>query len=200
MGQWMSAAKSQIPKIAEIIQSEHPGVDLHMGAVFYRDYGDNDQLVTIPFTSDILKFVGEIQPIEPEGGDDAAEDVAGGFLAMHEMEWDENAIKNVFLICDAPPHGKEWHDILISDRFPDNEYGLGILVEQTASRNIKLTIIKATAYIDVMICRMNDIYTALGKSVAVADLVGQSTRERSVEAETFTRTLSSQVGDSIRDY
>lgn len=200
MGNWLYAAKNQISKIVDIINEENPGVELHMGAVFYRDYGDIEQLVSIPFTTDIPTFIQDIKPFEPEGGNDSAEDVAGGFLAMHEMDWDEDAVKNAFLICDSPPHGAAWHDIEVSDRFPENEYELSNHVLHAATRDIKLTIIRASSTLGTMIRKMDAIYKSAGKTITVADLEMQGARTAPTEDLTLVRAISAQVGDSIREY
>ena len=41
------------------------------------------------------------------GGGDTPEDVQGGLNHALKMEWTEGSIRQLFLICDAPGHGKD---------------------------------------------------------------------------------------------
>jgi len=41
------------------------------------------------------------------GGGDAPEDVQGGLNQALNMKWTPSSIKQLFLICDAPGHGKD---------------------------------------------------------------------------------------------
>lgn len=41
------------------------------------------------------------------GGGDNPEDVQGGLNKALNLKWTPNSIKQAFLICDAPGHGKD---------------------------------------------------------------------------------------------
>jgi hypothetical protein len=41
------------------------------------------------------------------GGRDHPEDVQGGLDHALKMQWTQGSIKQLFLICDAPGHGKD---------------------------------------------------------------------------------------------
>jgi hypothetical protein len=54
------------------------------------------------------------------GGGDYAEDIKGAFkVVLDEMSWEAN-MKFVILICDAPSHGKLYHDLECgNDDYPE---------------------------------------------------------------------------------
>lgn len=206
MARWISAAKRQTRKIREEILSENPDITLEIGAVFYRDLHDNERFVTVPFTQDITEFEDGIRNVWAEGGDDDCEDVAGGFQEVLRMPWADADLNHLFLICDAPPHGRDWHMPDVTDDYPDDEFDLPGLVRSVAHRDIRLTIIKATEMLNPMIIRMDDIFRNAGRYITVANLVPQAVplRTRHVltmdptEELTLRRTVSREVSSSIR--
>ena len=46
--------------------------------------------------------------IKVDGGDDMAEATIEGLEAAAELNWSNSSKKYVYLICDAPPHGKRF--------------------------------------------------------------------------------------------
>jgi myosin protein heavy chain len=213
MGVWLDAAKTQTRTIIKDITAEHPTADLHIAAVFYRDFKDGPPIV-VPFTPDIDLYLDEIAPVEPMGGDDTCEDMAGGFAEMLKLDWDPAAVKNAFLVCDAPGHGAQWHDIVISDSYPNNEFGLSELVTRTATSNINFMVIKANDTLGPMITRMNELFKAEGKTITVTDLVPQTPPRSSArdsppgivrreygapEPVALSRGVSRAVSDAIYD-
>jgi len=206
MARWISAAKRQTRKIREEILSENPGIDLEIGAVFYRDLHDEERFVMVPFTRDINVFEEEIREVQAEGGDDDCEDVAGGFREVLRMPWADADLKHLFLICDAPPHGNDWHTAEVTDDYPDDDFNLREIVRSVALRDIRLTVIKATEKLNPMIIHMDNIFRDAGKYITVANLVPQSVplRTRHVltmdptEELTLRRTVSREVSSSIR--
>lgn len=225
MARWLEAAKSQTRKIVHDLRGENPDLILEVGAVFYRDFGDEHQFIVIPFTENVDNFVERIRPVMPTGGDDTCEDVAGGFARMHGMNWEGADVKHLFFITDAPAHGRSWHTISIEDRFPDMGEELDELVQDAALRNIRLTFIRFTDIVVPMIERMDQIYGREGKHITVVNLEPQTPphRPRSMsppllpyryggfaapplslgdtpEAILLTRTVSRMVSDSIRTH
>ena len=170
MAGWIAAAKSQTKQIVDKIKEATPGVELEISAVFYRDFGDKVQHVVVPFTADVTQYLASIAGVEAYGGDDTCEDIAGGIEKMLELDWTGADVRNAFLICDAPPHGREWHSVLDGDRFPNNDYNLTQLLLDTKAANIKLAVIRVNPVINPMIEKMSTIYTDL----VVLDMVIQA--------------------------
>lgn len=74
--------------------------------VGYRDIGDTNRFCVMPFTDNIDAVKQFISETRAEGGADEPEDLQGGLkLALHQ-DWTEEASKRVFIISDAPCHGK----------------------------------------------------------------------------------------------
>lgn len=209
MGPWIEAAKTQTITIIEELRKKHTNVDFEVAAVFYRDFGDREQLKIINFTSNTVSFSLDINSVKAYGGDDTCEDVAGGLNAAVELDWEDAEVKNMFLIADAPPHGRGWHSISVSDRFPNNDYNIERHLQTIVDKGIQLSIIKASECIDMMIVRMSVIC----RNLVVSDLVSHNLFEpeyhylyegcpggslMTPEAVAFNRSVSSQVEDSIR--
>jgi len=174
MGPWIEGAKNHTREIVDTIKADTPDVELSIAAVFYRDVGDDVPLQVIPFTSNVTAFLEAINPVIANGGDDVCEDVASGFQAMNGLDWSDADVKTAFLICDAPPHGRMWHDIDVSDRFLTDETNLVNLVEATANAGIDLTVVKASNILGPMIRVMDSIYSRCNKVLRVADLTPQT--------------------------
>ena len=225
MARWLDAAKSQTRKIANDLRRGNPDLTLEVGAVFYRDFGDDEQFVTVPFTEHVDNFVEQIRDVMPTGGDDTCEDVAGGFARMHALNWEGADVKHLFFITDAPAHGRIWHTISVDDRFPELGEELDALVHRAADRDIRLTFIRFTEIVIPMIERMSRIYEREEKHITVVNLEPQTPPHRpfrgalpalprrygvdgvpplspgdTPEALLLTRTVSRMVSDSIQTH
>ena len=79
-----------------------------------------------------------------EGGKDIPEDVVGGLKMCLMQDWTNDSIKKVFIIGDAPCHGKKYSGEL-DDHFPDGSpEGLSIeeLMKEYCKLDIEFSIIK----------------------------------------------------------
>lgn len=92
------------------MNKECPGtaIELRLSAVAYKDHGDRDRLLTLPFTKNVEELRTFFNNQRASGcGGDIPEDVIGGLkTAANEMDW-AGHIKFVLLIADAPAHGEE---------------------------------------------------------------------------------------------
>lgn len=182
---WIDAAKRQIRSTIQELSREHAGATFRVGAVLYRDFGDTyadfDEHRCIPFTTDLDEFQRQIADVTANGGNDAAEDVAGAFAILNNLVWQGN-IRMLFHITDAPAHGRRYHAITLDDRFPDEDPRHSDLedeVFQLASKGIALTIVKANHSVDKMIEEFASIYARVPTSrFQVHSLEGQATPPR----------------------
>ena len=74
------------------------------------------------------------------------------------MKWDENSVKQMILICDAPEHGREYYPDM-SDRYPKgtpNSFNIPELMHEMAERKINFSICRLEDECDAMICTMFD--------------------------------------------
>lgn len=122
MGSFLSEAKYNIKKVTEEIRDINPGVIIRLSFIGYRDFDskeDERNYEIICFTENIDEFIIKLKKFECYGGGDQPEDVAGALNEALKLEWKSNA-KYVVLVCDAPCHGKKYHDISL-DTFSDGD-------------------------------------------------------------------------------
>jgi hypothetical protein len=62
------------------------------------------------FSEDLTKVKDYIAKVRASGGGDTPEDVVGGLDKCLKQSWTDGSSKQVFLICDAPCHGKEYNN------------------------------------------------------------------------------------------
>lgn len=123
MQAWITDAKNQITNIIAETRREYPDADFHVGFVGYRDYGDAEQHIVMSFTQNIAAIRDRIGAIRAEGGNDEAEDVAGGLDLMRAMlgAIPGDSLAHVIHIADAPPHGMAYHAPAVTDRYPGGD-------------------------------------------------------------------------------
>ena len=197
MGPWIQAAKDQIEVILEKTQGEYANADLRFQVAFvgYRDYGDEEQSVVVPFTT-VDRFLSEVRGVQASGGDDIAEDVAGGLSTVLHLHWDDADVRSLIHIADAPPHGLDYHAPHISDRFPEGDprgTDVRLLLREMAN-DIDTTFIGLNRSTDKYIEEALAAYRLIQKrTFTVADLRPQDTRF-------LTPIALRTVSDSIQRY
>lgn len=105
------------------------------------------------------------------GGADAPEDVQGGFNQALNLEWEPNSAKQLFLICDAPGHGKDICDG--GDSYPNGSpdgYKIQDQMKMFAARKINFSIIRVNNTVDKMIKVMRENYDSDSMVLNVSDL------------------------------
>ena len=193
MEQWIQAAKKHIQTIVETTQTQH-GNDIHMrvGFIGYRDYGDPERFVVEDF-ADATTILQRIRDVHAEGGDDIAEDVAGGLFHVKQLSWDDADIKLLFHIADAPPHGIQFHARFLSDRFPGGDPdGRNPLDTMSflSDQGIAYTFVKINPTTDTMIEQFSNCYSDKFK---VLDLQGQGHRAEMLLGPSITQTITDSI-------
>jgi hypothetical protein len=156
MTPYASGVFSQIQKIIEGIkskaQSKYPGVGFTLRVAFVG-YKDNPcsryEQWTMQFTDnlDTASTVMETLLKEIGGGGDIPEDVNGGLSAALRLDW-KSFYKSLFLITDAPGHGRDMNDGTVSDDW-ERSAGPRDHVAEMIQRDIKF-----------FFCRINKTATA----------------------------------------
>ena len=86
------------------------------------------------FTEDLGSVKDMISKSVAEGGDDNAEDVLGALDEALKFEfWAKTCL--IFLICDAPCHGSQYHNNVF-DKFKDQEINI-LERKMTKLRNLR---------------------------------------------------------------
>jgi Mg-chelatase subunit ChlD len=106
MGDEISALQSSILSIADQIDHLRPRPDLRFGLVTYRDHGDAYVVAKVDFTDRVRQFSDQLSQVRAAGGGDYPESLNQALhTAIYAMDWrEEDAIRLIFLIADAPPH------------------------------------------------------------------------------------------------
>ena len=130
MGIWLSEAKKSVNNILEEITDNNPGAKIRISFIGYRDFlEENEKRVydIQDFTENINEFNNFLSKLDCSGGGDEPEDVVGALRQALNMKW-ESYSKYAILVCDAPCHGKKYHNISY-DKFSDGDPE-GILLEE----------------------------------------------------------------------
>lgn len=113
MGSWIKESASQLVSIIKTIRSTcRYDAELRVAYVGYRDFGDRGDdrhFDYLDYTTDHERVSEKILKSVASGGGDCAEDLKGAldkaFTLSHKAPF-----LHIFLICDAPTHGSQYHD------------------------------------------------------------------------------------------
>lgn len=94
----------EIGGIVARVRDGAAGLDVRVGAAFYRDRGDAVPLAKIDFTRDVGGFARAMSTVSADGGGDYPEDLDAGLeTALHRLSWSsDDAVRVLVLITDAP--------------------------------------------------------------------------------------------------
>jgi hypothetical protein len=112
MGDEISYLKSELRTILADLKRSHPGLDIRLGLVAYRDEGDVYVTQTYPFVSNLEAMQVNLSAQYASGGGDYPEAMDLALARAVAQDWRPDAVKSLLLVADAPPHdeniGKAW--------------------------------------------------------------------------------------------
>jgi hypothetical protein len=108
MCSWIDRAKQTLLEIITNVASSCEGLEVRVSFVGYRDHCDSQRFSIQPFSDNIKQVRDFISKVVATGGGDTPEDVVGGLKKCLDLDWTPGSTKQVFLICDAPCHGREY--------------------------------------------------------------------------------------------
>jgi hypothetical protein len=112
MGDEIDFLKSELRAILDDLRRSHPGLDIRLGLVAYRDEGDVYVTRTYPFTGALDRMQANLAAQEADGGGDYPEAMDLALARAVALDWRPDAVKSLLLVADAPPHdrnvGKAW--------------------------------------------------------------------------------------------
>ena len=188
MDAWIAAAKETAMKIARDTREKFRNAsEYRLAFVGYRDITDKVRFEVKDFTADVQAVEARLRPIEATGGDDTAEDVAGGLHQALQLSW-RNDVRVLFHVADAPAHGRDFHTVTLSDRYPGGDpdgRDPRALMHQLADKNIDYTFVKICGNTDKMIEEFHKAFTAAASAdrFVVLDLQPQMEAAREVHYE-----------------
>ena len=113
MGDEIAYLKSELRTILTDIRRSHPGLDVRLGLVAYKDEGDEYVTRTYPFVSSLDAMQANLQTQYASGGGDYPEAMDLALARAVAQDWRPDAVKSLLLVADAPPHdeniGRAWH-------------------------------------------------------------------------------------------
>jgi len=208
MQNWIDTCKDEVYKIIDNTRTKF-GQDVlfETALVAYNDYENDVRMhcIVVPFNEHPFTLRNTLRSIKAWGGDDSAEDVAGGLFELLNLDWKEGYTKLIVHLADAPPHGRFWHEPWVSDRYPKGDPG-GIDLETVLTQirykvNPSFTFFKINETTDLYIQTLSSI---LGDSLIVADLQEQEythrgirTRVSQLDDHRFSTMMSSVVAMSL---
>lgn len=118
------------------------GLDVEVAAICYRDPVDSPKDVHEyhDFTSNIDDIKHFLSKQKAMGGRDRPEDWVGAFnILLEKLNWgNDNNVKCLTIIADAPPHGKTFCPF---DKYPEEGPKLIQQIKSLAERNITVKLI-----------------------------------------------------------
>lgn len=156
MGDEISYLQSELAGIVNAIRRSHPGLDLRVGFVFYRDVGDDYVTRTVGFDGRIDRVQAELARERANGGGDYPEAMDQALIRASGLGWRPDAVKTLLLVADAPPHdnlyGRTWNaaehlraqrvhitPVAASGVADEAEYVMRAMAAMTQSRYLFLT-------------------------------------------------------------
>jgi Mg-chelatase subunit ChlD len=113
MGDEINYLKSELRSILTDLRRSHPGLDIRLGLVAYKDEGDVYVTRTYPFVSSLDAMQSNLQAQYAEGGGDYPEAMDLALARAVAQDWRPDAVKSLVLVADAPPHDENidraWH-------------------------------------------------------------------------------------------
>lgn len=125
----IKAAKEKIVEIQRrIVGSLGHGGNVRFSVVGYRDRYYRTPFEILPLTKDVKDVERFLSKLNTEdrttSQSDTCEDVIGGLSHAVELDWQART-RIIYLVCDAPPHGKRFKDpnaALIRFPYPYDNY------------------------------------------------------------------------------
>jgi len=179
MQQWINCAKNTLINSFTDIRKEYPNSNIRLGLVCYRDILDEERFITSDLTENVQIIQDILKNVKAKGGDDTAEDVAGALekvIELFKKDSNENTLKIVLFVTDAPCHGLRYHHITVDDRFPNGDPQGKEPYEQIkelVNMNTDITIFRINSRIDKMIEEFQDAFIGSRSTLTVLNLESQ---------------------------
>lgn len=105
MGDELSYLQRELEYVINTVNRNHGNLPLRLSVNFYKDVGDIYVVRPYEFSTDIQKQIGYLMVEYADGGGDYPEAVDRALdNAINEHKWEEDSVKLLFLVLDAPPH------------------------------------------------------------------------------------------------
>ena len=113
MDSYLDQVKKQFLNILDQIRKGCAGVEIFLGFIGFRDFGDLDfgeQYINLALTKEYDSILKNIKCIEAQGGGDIPEDLCSALEFAKNKEW-KGRSRITILVTDSPCHGKKYYDV-----------------------------------------------------------------------------------------
>ena len=107
MGDELRYLQAELRGILDRVRRTHPGVDLRVAVIAYRDRGDDYVTRTYRFTGDLAAIQRDLAGQSANGGGDEPEAVEEALARAAALDWRADAVKSLLWVADAPPHSDD---------------------------------------------------------------------------------------------
>ena len=152
---YLENIKKNFNKMIKDIYNNCPTATIYIGFIGYTDFNELDlgeQYIDIELTKEKEEINQKIKDLEPHGGGDEAEDLAGALELALNKKW-KGFSRFAILATDAPCHGIEFHSPELEDNYQDgdpNGRDIKLFVKNFAENNISLFCVRLTDTTEMM--------------------------------------------------
>lgn len=108
MADELSYLQEELISILNSVERNNANIPTRVSVNFYRDDGDEYVVRDFPFTTDFKQAEKQMSEQQADGGGDFPEAVHKALEnALKDHDWDEDAVKLMFIVLDAPPHSND---------------------------------------------------------------------------------------------
>lgn len=129
-----------------------PKDSLRVGIVAYRDHCDNEKIIEYHSFDKPESAIVFLDNLKATGGGDTPEAVADGLSKALDLNWrHEINEKLLFLVLDAPPHGRKY--FTGEDNYPNGcpcNLKIENLLMDFDCKEVKINVIKLNSYLNMM--------------------------------------------------
>ena len=152
---YLENIKKNFNKMIKDIYNNCPTATIYIGFIGYTDFNELDlgeQYIDIELTKEKEEINQKIKDLEPHGGGDEAEDLAGALELALNKKW-KGFSRFAILATDAPCHGIEFHSPEVEDNYQNgdpNGRDIKLFVKNFAENNISLFCVRLTDTTEMM--------------------------------------------------
>lgn len=107
MSDELTFLQAELDNILASLRRSHPGLDIRIALIVYRDEGDEYVTRTFPFTRSVVEMQARLAQQRADGGGDTPEAVEQALARAVALDWRPNAVRSLVFVADAPPHADD---------------------------------------------------------------------------------------------
>jgi len=170
---WIDAVHQKLDEIINAINVKFPTAILRMAFVGYRDYTDDEPVVSMDFRENPRELQDFVRSVVATGGSDQAEDIFAGLDCLLGLSW-QSRYRHLIHIADAPNHGLRFHEPHIGDDFPYGIPGTHATAEtlllQLCQKRIQYNFLRLNETTNKMVDEFNVVLRRYQKKITVTGL------------------------------